>query len=541
MKTLRYSFGFVLSLLTIVGIIILAVQPVRTMMQDSFQGILYKGGDESQYIMRVTQAFDHPFSDVSNAITSGTRGLQMTFLESAVGTLFGWTGLSGPMLTILVACLIAALIIPFFAFLTLRFGVQRHYALLGGVVIFFLLIGPLRRVVHQSWSLPLVVFTLLLIVDWWKNSTRLRSVLLGVVLGIMPGVYVWAWTYTWAVFGFVFFLTIITDIHNGRRQMAYVHVRKAVITGAIALLCALPFFLLMWSNAAHPDAAETSIRSSLIHAREWESIPRSIILILFAACSVFALRRQPERHQFLPLIAMILALVAVLHQQFVHGLVLSFWTHYYPYVCAISLLTVLVIFSSRERSYFGWLSLLMASVLLLGAFHDYKGRFTIFASMPRWEKYQHLAPAISALNQIHEKQTVLSDLDSSLIIGTYSHHDLLYTEYLRHVLMSTPELAERYCLTQFITGKPADTDWLAYNIQELSAAGQKATLEKVERDKKLTKEACDLVYAHPAEVLEKYGVTLMLWDEKNYPDWKIPATYFVVSERGSGWSLWSVR
>jgi hypothetical protein len=541
MNALRRPLATPLFLLYLAGVVILALQPVRTMIQPGYEGILYKGGDESQYIMRVEQAMHHPFVDVSNAITSGTKGLQMTFLESAAGTLFGWLGLSGPGLTILLACLFAPLIMPLFTLLALRFGVPRLWAIAGGVVCFWLLLGPLRRVVHQSWSLPLVVLTLLLIVDWWKRPTRLRSVMLGIVLGLMAGVYVWAWTYTWAVFGFVVLLMAVADLRKRRMRSVVERLVQAMIAGLTALVVASPFLFLMRVNAHHPDAAETSIRSALIHAREFESLPRSLALVLFTVLAAFTIGRQPDRRRLLPLFAMILALFAVLHQQFVHGLVLSFWTHYYPYLCVVALLFILVVLSSRHRYRMEVIAMLSASVFLFGAVHDYHSRIAVVTTIPRWSTYQHLAPAIASLNRIQEQQTILSDLDSSLIIGTYTDHDLLYTEFLRHVLLSFPELAERYCLTRFMTGKPADTEWLAYNVQELSGAGQTATLTKVERDKVLTKDACVEVYARPKETLQKFGVTLVLWDEKNYPDWEIPPAIFQETEKGAGWSLWKVR
>ncbi len=541
MNALRRPLATPLFLLYVTGVIILAIQPVRIMIQPGYAGILYKGGDESQYIMRVNQAIDQPFTDVSNAITSGAKGLQMTFLESIIGTIFGWTGLSGPALTILFACLIAPLIIPLFALLALRFHVPHLWALAGGAFCFFLLLGPLRRVVHQSWSLPLVTFTLLLIVDWWKNPSHLRSVTLGIVLGIMPGVYFWAWTYTWTVFGFVVPLMAIADLRRHRIRSVMERLGQALITGVTALISASPFLFLMWINAHHPDAVETSIRSSLIHAREFESLPRSLILALFTALAAFAIRRQTDRRRLLPLFAMILALFAVLHQQFVHGLVLSFWTHYYPIVCIVSLLFILVFLESRHRFILEYIAMITASVFLVAALSDYHSRVSFLTTMPRWEKYQHLAPALAALNRIQEQQIILSDLDSSLIVGTYTNHDLVYTEYLRHVLMSFPELAERYCLMQFMSGKPADTDWLAYTTKELSGAGQKPTLERVERNKQLTKQACSVVYARPKEALERYATTLVLWDEKNYPEWKIPQKFLEVSEQGTGWSVWKVK
>lgn len=544
MKTHENPFASALFALYIAGALVLAITPLRTMVQPGFHGILYKGGDESQYIMRIGQALHHPFTDVSNSIVSGPnapRGLQMTLPESVTGALFSWTGLSAPSLAILLSILIAPLVMPLFALLALRFGVRRRYALLGAVLLFFLLIGPLRRIVHQSWSFPLVIFILLFITDWWKNPTRLRSIFLGVFLGILPGVYFWAWTYLWGVFGFTMFLTILAETrHRAWRAMGR-FLTPTLVAGCTALVVASPFLFMMWVNAQHPAADDAGFRSSLIHAREFESVLRSTVLVLLALLSVYAISRQSDRRRLLPLAAMILALVAVTHQQFVHGIVLSYWTHYYPYVCAVSMLLILVFAGSRVRAAGEIAAASVAAVFLLAAFSDYHGRATVFMPFENWHTYQHLAPAIQSLNRVREKQTLLTDWNSSLIIGTYTDHDVVFTPYVRHTLVSFSELAERQCLTQFLTGRPADTEYLPREVQELSAAGRAQVESVLQRDFGLAKEACDFVYASPEDALTKYGVTHVLWDEKNHPDWNIPASLFSVTEKGAGWSLWRVK
>jgi hypothetical protein len=297
----------------------------------------------------------------------------------------------------------------------------------------------------------------------------------------------------------------------------------------------------MWDNSHDPASVDAGYRSSLIAARELESLPRSIALLVFAVLAAIAMSRQTGRRRLLPLLAMILALLAVLHQQFVHGLVLSYWTHYYPYVCAISMLVALVFSASRIRFWPEIGAICTAAVLLSAAFSDYHGRASIFSPLGHWQAYQHLAPAVQALNRIDEKQAVLTDHVTSLIVGTYTDHDVVFTRFMRHTLVHFQELAERECLTQYVTGRPPDTEWLPHDVEELSAAGKAKVEAVLERDLVLTKAACDEVYKNPGAALSRYGVSLVLWDEKNYPDWKIPAAYFTVGEKGAGWSMWHVK
>lgn len=537
-------FHVFLAGLYVAGVFLLSLQPLITLMQSGFQGVLYKGGDESQYIMRVNEAMLRPWTDVSNPYVSGPgapNGLQMTFLEMFAGSIFSWTELSAPALAIFISVFAAPLVIPLFAFLALRLGATKTLALVGAVLYFLLLLGPLRRTVHQAWSLPFVFATLLLIFDWWKSPTRARSVVLGAVLGLLPGIYFWAWSFGWNTFVCLALFTAFLEWRRGLLGTRSLHLMRAAGTGGIAFVASVPFLVLMWKNSSHPAAADAALQSSLVHAREFESVPRSVLLVLFVATATVSILRQPERRRFLPLLAILVSLVIVTHQQFAHGIVLSFWTHYYPYVCAAAVLVITVFLSARRRGRREFIAMFLASIFLVGAFADYKGRTAVFTPIQHYDKYQHLSVPVGILRTRPERQTVLSDLETALILGTYTKHDVVYTSFIRHTLISFRELAERYCLTQLITGREPDVRWLAGDVMELSAAGREEAARVYERDLRITAEACIWVYEHPKEALQKYGVTMALWDERNYPDWKPSAELFREIQAGAGWSLWSVR
>lgn len=534
-------FHSFLAVLYVCGVLILATQPLLTTVQPGYQGVLYKGGDESQYIMRVNQALFHPWTDVGNPYVSGPEapnGLQMTLFEMLAGSMFSRLGMTAPVLAILLSVLIAPFVIPLIALIAVRLGSTRILAFLGAVLYFFLLLGPLRRTVHQSWSLPFVLFMLLMLIDWWRSPTRCRSLLLGVLLGILPGIYFWAWSFVWAVFGFLVFFTVVLEWRNGRLRACASYCARFVAIGCIALVTASPFLFRMWLNSTHPAADDAALQSSLVHAREFESILRSALLLLFVAASTWSIFLQKDRRKYLPLLSILFALVAVTHQQFVHGLVLSFWTHDYPYVCAAAVLTIMVFFSVRPRSMREHTAMLLASVFLFGAFVDYKGRLAVFTPIPHHEAYQHLAEPLAELAAMPRRQTVLSDLEVELIIGTYTDHDVIYTSFIRHTLIDYRELSERYCLTQFITGGAADPVWLAQDVKELSAAGREEADRIFARDVRITTEACAWVFAYPKKALAQYGVTMVLWDERNHPEWKPDTSVFEKIRSGSGWSMW---
>lgn len=544
MQRPTHQFVLALTFLYILGVTALAVQPLMTIIASGYQGVYFKGGDESQYIMRIQDAMQRPWTDVSNAITSGTdapRGLQMTFFETLAGSLFAWAGFSATALTVLFSVFLAPLSMVFLSLLAVRLGVRRRIALLAAFVYFFLIFGPLRRVIHQSWSLPFVLGTLLLMASWWKDSTRKNTLGLGVALGLSPGIYFWAWSYLWAAFGFLSILTILQRYRYKEARLAQEFCLRMCSVGAIALVVALPFFVLMWLNSLSPFADATSIRSSLLHAREFESIPRSTVLGLLTICTILWTRRLSDWKRTLPIISFVIALFAVLHQQFVHGLVLSFWTHYYPYVCAVSVLLIAVIFSQSKRSMIDYCVIGLSCIFLFGAFHDYKGRGSFRLPLPDYLQYQHLSGLIEALRSNEDVHTILTDRDTSLMIGNATKHDLVFTSYFRHILISDRELAERYCLVEAFKNAPPDTEWLAHDIQELSAAGQDATKNVLEQGLALTQDACLWVTANKKEALKKYGVSLLAWDERNHPEWRIDDKFFTSVSKGPGWSLWSVR
>lgn len=537
-------FPAALILLYLLGAVLLSIQPLRTLLAPGSQGILYKGWDESQYTMRVTQAIFHPWTDVSNSIVSGDgapAGLQMTFFEMTAGSLLGWTGLSGPVIAFALSILLAPLAMVFLGILARRFGCSERVALLAAALYFFLLFGPLRRMVHQSWSLPYVLGTLVFMDGWFRQRTASRSIALGILLGLLPGIYFWAWSFGWATFGI---LVLLECMHLRRTKHEGMHafLDHVLITGVVAVIVASPFFWLLYNNALHPASAEASTQSSLIHAREFESIPRSLTMLAFLVLGSLTIVRSSVRRKLAPLAAIITGLFLVLHQQFIHGLVLSYWTHYYPYVCAAAMLMIAVLFCSKKRGVIEYLTIGVAAMFLTGAWSDYKGRMSMFFPIPRAELYQHLAEPVTFLRSEAEKQTVLSDADASLIVGAYTDDDLAYSPFLKHTLVTFHELADRYCLTQIPNGALFDDKGLADNVKELSAAGAEGTERLFEQHVSETREVCDrTTKGGAAGLLRTYGVTRLLWDERNHPEWRIDPRLFELIEKGDGWSLWSVR
>jgi hypothetical protein len=118
---------------------------------------------------------------------------------------------------------------------------------------------------------------------------------------------------------------------------------------------------------------------------------------------------------------------------------------------------------------------------------------------------------------------------------------VVFTAFMRHTLVSFRELSDRYCLTEIVRDGAPDTEWLARDVEERSAAGVPATQKLLLEHAAITEQACGWVAAKPLEALRQYRVTRLLWDERNHPDWQINPKLFEPVAKGAGWSLWAVR
>lgn len=524
-----------LATLYLASVCLLSVSYVREITNPAYRGFpLFYGVDESHYVIRLQEGLLR--GDTTNGIFSGPDapgGMQPGGMERFIGALFSWTGWSGTTVAILLSVLIASLTLPIVTLLACRAGCKKVPAVIVGVTYCFLFLGPLRRFVHQSWSFPLTVLAFLLLTHWWQQPTRKVAVVAGIFLGLLPHVYLWSWTFAWTVLG-ILCLTLFLE-----RPKSSVHLKTLPYVLIPLAVVSVPYFLGLLSAMSDSLSSVVAERSSVVHARGVESFARSVLTIVMALSALSLGWRVRKERSVLPFFAAGIACVIVLHQQMIHGTVISFSTHYYPYIALTAILLCAVVLTYYLRRAESWAVLLVASVLLLAAFVDYRGRLSVFRSKGSFA-YQHLQEAYPVLFD-GVRETVLTDRDTALVLAANTDDDVVYADLLRHVLISTEEFAERYCMTEAFEPGGADPAWIPSMLHELSRLGRARAEELRAERQRIAEDACRRVREDLPGALDRYAVTMLLWNEKARPDWTIDTRFFALDRRGDGWSIWRRR
>lgn len=535
------SYRALLGLSYAAGVVVLFIQPILGYLNGVPRGMLpFRGPDESLYLIRLQEGLLDPAADTTNGIWSGahdTVGMQMALMERIAGWIFGWTGLDSLWVGLIVTAFLAPTAILLAAALMRRCGASRLQAFAGAVA-FFIVMGLLRRFFNPSWSMPLTMLCLLLLWRWWERL-RWRDLLpAGMILGLLPGVYFWSWTYAWAVYG----LLGAFVLDAWRRPDARKRLTQYVANGAFTLVVASPLLYRTYAVSLDPLFEESSLRMGLIHARQLESLPRSLLILLVAAGGFALFRHREDRHRMAPLLAMAIGAFAVMHQQFVHGRIMSFSSHYYWYLCLSAALMLAAILGRKcwrrpEAIIAGCASL----VLLGAAWFDYHGRLTLLRAPTGWAmEFHHLTPAILRLRE-SPRETVLSDNWTATHVAVLTDDDVVSTDYDRILLLSNREYIERYCLSEAFGTGPINTAYIRTFNHEKSRAGREQTDAYAEMLEDMANDICPRVDADIQAYLRTYEVTTVLWNERRQPEWDLNRPYLRLREQGDGWSLWDVE
>lgn len=532
------TFRLGLILLYLLGIAYLALPLVLFLWSKDYTGVLpVRSPDEGHYIVRMQAHLLRPFAfhapDGVWFVPASPLWLQVSLLEYVFGTLFSFSGWNALAVSWFLMIVMAPLAIPLTALVARRCGSSDRVALLTGVA-FFCLTRYLARMFHPSLSFPLTAFGFLLLWLWWERPGRLRALAAGAMAGALMGVYLWSWTFlgaTWAVLLILLFL-LRQSPHFAARLRSF----PFVALGGIAT--ALPSLLQNIAVSHDSLFAEVSDRMGLLLSRTIESPARSLVLLLLTVLLGYAVRKREALERFAPLFSAQAALLLVYNQQLLHGRIISFSSHYYTYVVFIAILVLVFALSRRPfRAHVAALAL-VALVPLAAAAYDYRFWGGLIPDLR--DEATHVGPAVALLND-GKHDTVLTDGFTGNVVGAATDDGVAFIEYARILLIPTAEYVERYCLSEALTTGPIDTRWLADFQEEQSRAGIEHTRALYEKHLSMTEESCPYVQTHLKEMLAKYRVTRVLWNERRRPSWKLDPALFTLDVQGDGWSLWSVR
>lgn len=498
--------------------------------------------DDGFYQARVRAALLWRFNEVRNGMTGGSepaRGISPALLETAAGVLFSWTSLKAPQVMLLLTVFVTPFILMLLAALLRTLFGGPLLALWGSGLYTLVFLGALQKPINMSLSLPLAVTALLLLAKLWDSPRPWKTLTVGLLLGVLPSTYFWGWTFVWAVTGWLLFLAICVPRLHRKRQ------RITALFGAcvIGLLLASPAFLeLLTAGHGSPHFAATAVRSTVVYSRGIESVPRFVLSTALLVSALLLGRRHLAVGKLhatsLFALAAVLGMYTAMYQNFVHGVILTFSSHYYPYVCLAALIVGLWALAEGghtvRRAPLRWAVVSLASVFLLAGLYDYRSAWNIVRGTYYVRDLQHLRPAVNALDD-NFREIVLTDRSSAHMVTTWTDDDVIFTAYARHLLISDEEYAQRYCLTELFNPAGPDIDWLAHEVVERPSG------EDYAQRREQFAAICDPIRASPGNYLKKYGVSKLLWNERLRPEWRIDQRRFARVQRGDGWSVWAER
>lgn len=502
----------------------------------AYQGLtVSRDKDYANYFSRLERALKGHPEEASNGITpigSGVKGMQEAGMERIIGAFFGWTKLDAPPLGVIVSALVTVLLFLLFFALFRELAFPPRWALSMMLLYFVILFPSLSRVMHPSWNFVFMVGGLISFLRYWKRPTLTTLLLSILLLGVLPSLYFWSWTYAWATAGSIALLSLFSaPEHNILRR----HPPFVFALGIGVLLVATPFFVQTARLFGNPLYPEVAIRASFLYRRTVESPIRTTLLLVQSVALLSLFRRYRTDRSYIACLGMLLGIVIAMHQNVIHTRVLMFASHFYPHLLLSTLVCgAWVLLQNVPKIQKAMVALIAATFLAAGAY-DYLSLNSFFVPTAFDFRDQHLAGAV-ALLQNGKRDTILSDAITGRVITSWTDDGIVYTSHTRFLFVTDAQMAERYCVSQLPapTVDPYKALYIEYN-RVLDSPQMR------EREKALVDEACARVKTDPIGYMRKYGVTHVLWNRKDKPDWKVNAQAWRLAPvgQGSGWTLWT--
>ncbi|MBI1813316.1 hypothetical protein HY285_03740 [Candidatus Peregrinibacteria bacterium] len=544
----RFRWPFLLAACCIALGALMQVPQALRMMSPEYRGILvHLNSDEEIYQARVEEALQGRPEQAAEALVGDPRlrGSQSAQLEALEGTAFRFAGWSAPVLLQVLDSIIPPLLFLLLWWFFLSSGFTRRQALLGAAFFCLLELYNLNRPVYQRTSTLAVLLVFLLLMQG-LDRRRPAGVLGGMLLGWLTGGYFWGWTFGWIWTGVLFLWELIdwSRLPKHERSTA-VQSRwmRLLLFLLVAAVSALPALLALRHLASDPLYPLAVFRSGIHPSHLPESWPYTVLFAVMTAgvATAFLHHREELRRRRYACVMVLAAFVAI-NQQMIHGIVFNFVSHYLFFLIIAAIGMLLLAFSLRFRPRILALSAAAACIYLAAIGFD--GRFILKQWHPRPSDFvdQRLATLLPILNSL-PRTRLLTDSATALFVADETKHDVVYALYLKNVLLSDRELAERFCMTQL--PEPPEKRMWAQQTQLLwpdADAAFRNDPSVRRRELHLVSDACARLDRDPVQALKTYGVSSILWNEQRTPDWNLARLRVPLTKigQGEGWSLWKL-
>ncbi len=530
-STLAFGIAVLFGLLTLFPYAVHMTQP-------EFQGLtVIRDKDYGNYYSRLERVLDGHPEEADNGITaigSAIEGMQSATAEVIVGSIFKWTGLSAPTLSVILTAIFTSILFLLLLVFLGEIGFARAWSIGIAVVLFLVMFPTITRMPHPGWTFIPAIGALLATFMLWKRPSIPLLVVAGILLGLLPSLYFWHWMWVWASVATLLLLTLFAKEED---RYLLRHPAFSALGGGLILLIALPFLLHTAELMQSPLYPEIAVRASFLYERTPESWPRTILLLI--QCITFATlwRDRRQDRSYLIVFSLLLGVLFVMHQNVLHAKVLMFASHFEPHLIISSVIAGAWVLTRRVDFIRRGIITLIALAFLAGGAYDYFPLNSFFFVVPGHTfRDQHLAEPIAILREL-PPATVLTDKETGRLLTAWTHHGIVYTTHSRFLFISDADMADRFCMSELFSEFPDPYRSLYIEYNDVLDSP-----EMRERERSLVTEACMLVRAEPVKHLREYDVRYILENTKDRPDWRADTDLPSLSQigTGSGWTLWEV-
>ncbi len=536
----RYRFPVLVYVTALLIALVMQVPQWLHMRDARYQGVLvHLNSDEAVYLAHLEEALTGRPQQSTEAIVGDAElmGTHTALLERIEAAFFAATGWRAATVEQMMDSIFPPLIFLALVLLFSLCGVSRGAAYLGALAFVFVEFYSLNRPVQPRGSFLLLILACSGIIAGLDRRI-IFGMFGGALLGILIGIYFWAWTFGWLWLGLVGLFEVIVWA-KPRSVQSKKRVLRVLLFGLIGAIAAIPALSEWWRIAHHPLYEFAAFRSGMHPSRLPESLPYSVLFTVMVAGVLRSLWSQwgaMRRYRFLALT--VLAGFIAIHQQLVHGIVFNFVSHYLfsLVVCAVSVVLLAHALRTRVLMISACAAIIYLAALTYDGRHVFK-QFTVTAE--RFSE-QHFATLLPILDDL-SRATILSDPETSLFLAASTHHDVPYTMYLKNVLMTHEEIAERFCLTQIPV--PPDERHLGEQMPIYPDSDSAFNDDPLvhQQEVEMVTAACAKADRDPVGELTSFHVHYILWDEQRKPEWKLDRLRIALKKvaEAPGWSLWS--